>query len=80
MAAMAYAITTGNMLYALPLVDLGDPKNPTQGTLANKNSLSPMENLRYPQSTMLILLLILIQQAWLGQARSLLMLIINSLI
>lgn len=30
--------STNNTVYALPLVDLGDPTNPIQGTLADKNS------------------------------------------
>lgn len=30
--------TLGGTISALPLVDLGDPTNPTQGTIANKNS------------------------------------------
>lgn len=29
---------TGNLIFALPLVDVGDPTNPIQGTLANVNS------------------------------------------
>lgn len=29
--------STGNSIYALPLVDVGDPTNPNQGLLANKN-------------------------------------------
>lgn len=29
--------TAGNQIWALPLVDVGDPNNPTQGVLANKN-------------------------------------------
>jgi len=32
--------TTANGLYALPLVDVGDPADTTQGTLANKNSFN----------------------------------------
>lgn len=32
------AIQTGNLFYALPLVDLGDPTNAAQGTLADVNS------------------------------------------
>lgn len=32
--------TTGNTIYALPLVDVGDPDNATQGVLANKTSFN----------------------------------------
>lgn len=33
--------TTGANIYALPLVDVGDPNNVTQGVLANKNNFNP---------------------------------------
>lgn len=33
--------TTGNTIYALPLVDVGDPDNTTQGVLADKNNFNP---------------------------------------
>lgn len=34
--------TVGNTVYALPLVDLGDPTNVNQGLLANKNNFNPI--------------------------------------
>ena len=34
--------TVGNMIFALPLVDLDDPQNPVQGVLANKNIFNSM--------------------------------------
>lgn len=36
--------TIGNMIFALPLVDVNDPTNPTQGTLADKNSFDAVNH------------------------------------